>query len=138
MKSFAVPKGTILLFFSDSDVLSALRGALEDAGYLVIPATNLDSAIDWLADCRPDLLIVPPYLDGISGHEAALFLRTKCNGLRVLMVAGMPKDDRVVDRESLSEVEIFPKPFAVAEFLEKVAAMLPPAVQDGVNSKDPE
>lgn len=135
MDPFAASKATILLLCSDSDVLSILRGALEDASYLVLSATNLDSAIDWLEDCKPNLLIVRPYLEGISGHEAALFLRTKCNGLRVLMVAGMPDDDRVVYRESLSAVEVFPKPFAVVEFIEKVAAMLLPVVENDGNPK---
>jgi DNA-binding response OmpR family regulator len=135
MDPFAASKATILLFCSESDVPAILRGALEEAGYLVLSATGLDSAIEWLEDCKPALLIVRPYLEGISGHEAALFLRTKCNGLRVLMVAGLPEDDRVVYRESLSAVEVFPKPFAVAEFLEKVAAMLLPVVEDDGNPK---
>ena len=124
MKAFATSKATVLVFCLDSDVLSALRGALEDAGYLVLPATSLDSAVNWLADTKPDLLIVSSYLDAISGDEAALLLRRKCDGLRVLMLAGVPEDERVIDRESLSEIKIFPKPFAIAEFLENVAAML--------------
>ena len=124
MKPFAASKATVLVFCLDSDVLSALRGALEDAGYLVLPAESLDSAVNWLADTEPDLLIVSSYLDGISGDEAAVLLRNKYDGLRVLMLAGMPNDDRVANRESLSEIKIFPKLFALPEFLENVAAVL--------------
>ena len=124
MKPFAASKATVLVFCLDSDVLSALRGALEDAGYLVLPAESLDSAVNWLADTEPDLLIVSSYLDGISGDEAARLLRDKCDGLPVLMLAGMPNDNRVSDRELLSAIKIFPKLFAIPEFLENVAAVL--------------
>lgn len=117
-------RGTILLLCSDSDVLAVLQGALEEDGYVVRPAVDLGSAVDRLDECRVDLLVVRPYLGEISGHDAALYLRTRCNGLRVLMVAGMPNDDRVVNREALRGVEIFPAPFALSEFVGKVAAML--------------
>jgi DNA-binding response OmpR family regulator len=124
MKLSGGSKGTILLLCSDGDVLSVLGDALEGSGYVVLPARNLGLAVDELGDCRPDLLIVRPYIDSMSGHEAALYLRTKCNGLRVLMVGGLPDDDRVVYREALRSVEVFPKPFTIAEFLEKVAAVM--------------
>jgi DNA-binding response OmpR family regulator len=130
MKRSAGSKGTILLLCSDTDVLHILQHALEDTGYVILPAKNLGSAVDQLADCKPDLLVIRPYLESMSGHQAALYLRTKCNGLPVLMVGGMPDDDRVVYRETLRRIELFPKPFRVPEFLEKVAAMLAPVPQE--------
>jgi DNA-binding response OmpR family regulator len=120
-------KGTILLLCSDSDISAVLRDMLEGAEYLVLPAIDLGSAVDRLSEATPDLLIVRPHLEIISGHQAALYLRTKCNGLRVLMVGGLPDDDRITYRESLQAVEIFPKPFTAAEFLEKIASVLAPA-----------
>lgn len=124
MSLSACSKGTILLLCSDSDLHEVLRETLEGANYVVLPARDLGSAVDRLGEARPDLLIVRPHLENISGHKAVLYLRTICNGLRVLMVGGLPDDDRILYRESLHAVEIFPKPFSVAEFLEKVAAVL--------------
>lgn len=117
-------KGTILLLCSDSEISAVLQDTLENANYVVLPAKDLGSAVDRLSEASPDLLIVRPQLEMMSGHEAALYLRKKCNGLRVLMVGGLPDDDRITIREALQFVEIFPKPFAAADFLEKVAAML--------------
>ena len=117
-------KGTILLLCSDSEISAVLQDTLENANYVVLPAKDLGSAVDRLSEASPDLLIVRPQLEMMSGHEAALYLRTKCNGLRVLMVAGLPDDDRITIREALKFVEIFPKPFTAADFLEKVAAVL--------------
>ncbi len=98
---------------------------LEGAGYIVLPTNDLGPAVDRLADdFKPSLLIVRPYLESISGHEAVHYLRTKCNGLRVLMVAGLPDDVRIVYREALPSITIFPKPFTATEFLGKVAEVL--------------
>jgi DNA-binding response OmpR family regulator len=130
MKRSAGSKGTVLLLCSDTDVLHILQHVLEDGGYVVLPAKNLGSAVDQLADCKPNLLVVRPYLESISGHQAALYLRTRCSGLPVLMLAGMPDDDRVINRESLRGIELFPKPFSLAEFLDKVAAMLAPVHEE--------
>jgi DNA-binding response OmpR family regulator len=124
MDVYARSKGTILLLCSDSEISAVLQDTLEGADYVVLPARDLGTAVDRLSEATPDLLIVRPYLEIMSGHQAALYLRTKCNGLRVLMVAGLPDDDRITERESLHLVEIFPKPFTAAEFLEKVDSMV--------------
>lgn len=115
---------TILLVASDPVVLLVFKDVLEAKGYVVLPAPHLAGAVDWLGRSRPDLLIVRPYLNGITGHDAALYLRTKCHGLPVLMVSGFLDDDRLRYREALHAIEVFPKPFAVAEFTQKVADML--------------
>lgn len=127
MDVYTPSKGTMLLLCSDSEISAVLQDTLEGADYVVLPASDLGSAVERLKEATPDLLIVRPHLEIISGHEAALYLRTKCNGLRVLMVAGLPDDERITYRESLQFVEVFPKPFTSAEFLEKVASVLAPA-----------
>ena len=101
---------------SDPIVLLVFKDVLEAEGYVVLPAAHLAGAVDWLARSTPDLLIVRPYLNGITGHDAALYLRTKCHGMLVLMVSGFLDDDRLRYREALHSIEVFPKPYAVAEF----------------------
>lgn len=115
---------TILLLSSDSGIRLVLQEVLEAKGYVVLPAGDLSRAVDWLNRCKPDLLIVRPYLSGISGYEAALYLRTKCNGLRILMVGGFLEDERIQYRVSLKKIEVFPKPFTAAEFTQKVSEVL--------------
>lgn len=119
-------KGTILLLCSESDVLAVMRKILESADYIVMPARDIASAVAEMRDIAPDLLIVRPYIDCISGHDAALYLRTKCDGMRVLMATGLPDDEGLLCRESVRCIEVFPKPFSAEEFLAKVAAVLAP------------
>jgi DNA-binding response OmpR family regulator len=125
------PNATILLLSSDQTVRAAIQEILERKGYVVLPAGDLGSAVGRLEECTPDLLIVSPYTDSISGHDAAIYLRTKCHGLRVLVLNGFPDDERIRNREKVRSFEVFPKPFAGAALLAKVKEMLSVPSEDG-------
>jgi DNA-binding response OmpR family regulator len=114
----------ILLLCSDPVVLAVLRDHLERAGYLVMPTGDLGTAVDRLRECKADLLITSPYVDTMTGHEAAVYLRTKCNGLPVLIVDGYMDDDRLRYRESLSNFQVFPQAFSAADFIARVRGMI--------------
>ena len=79
---------TILLLVSDPVVRSVLEETLEQAGYTVVAAGDLGHAVDRLKECQPDLLITRTYVESLPGHEAAMYLRTKCLRMKVLMVGG--------------------------------------------------
>lgn len=115
---------TLLLLCSDSNLRLVLQEVLEEKGYVVLPASDLSRAVDWLSRCKPDLLLVRPYLSGISGYEAALYLRTKCHGIRIMMVSGFLQDDRLQYQWNIQGIEVFPQPFSGEEFLQKVADVL--------------
>jgi DNA-binding response OmpR family regulator len=115
---------TILLLVSDPLVRSVLQDTLEHEGYTVITAGDLGSAVDRLTEVTPDLLITRTYVEGMTGHDAATYLRTKSNGLRVLMVGGLLDDQRLKYRESLEGFDVFPKPYSAAELLQKVKDVL--------------
>jgi two-component system, cell cycle response regulator CpdR len=115
---------TILLLISDPVVRSVIQETLEHAGYYVVAAGDLGVAVERLKESTPDLLIIRSYVEGLPGYDAATFLRAKCPGLRVLMVGGLIDDDRLQYRMALEEIEVFPKPFTVAELLEKVKDVL--------------
>ena len=117
-------KITILLLASDPLVRSVLQDALEHHGYTVVTAGDLGSAVDRLKEITPDLLITRTYIEGMTGHDAATYLRTKSNGLRVLLVGGLLDDQRLKYRESLEGFDVFPKPYSRAELLQKVKDVL--------------
>ena len=124
MPDRALLKTTILLLVSDPLVRSVLQDTLEHEGYTVITAGDLGSAVDRLKEVTPDLLITRTYVEGMTGHDAATYLRTKSNGLRVLMVGGLLDDQRLKYRESLEGFDVFPKPYSAAELLQKVKEVL--------------
>ena len=66
-----------------------------------------------------------PYLcSELAGHDAAMYLRTKCLKMRVLILGGLLDDERLQNREALQGFEVFPKPYTAAELLQKVKDVL--------------
>ena len=119
-----MPAINILLLSSEPVARLAMREVLERAGYTVTATGNLGTAVDRMQQCRPDLLMISPYVENITGNDAAKYLRRRCPGMRVLMVAGLLADDRFQNRETVEEVEVFPRPFQDAELLKKVKEVL--------------
>jgi DNA-binding response OmpR family regulator len=115
---------TILLFHSAPLVRQVIREILEGAGYLVRATGDLGIAVDIVRETRPDLLLIDVYVANINGHEAALYLRQKCPALRVLMVAGVPVDQRIDVRTTNEGFLIFPPPFAPAALVARIKEIL--------------
>jgi DNA-binding response OmpR family regulator len=107
---------TILVLVSDPLMRTIFDETLQRAGYLVVTAGDLGSAVDRLKEMRPDLLLIRPYISSMPGHMAADYLRTKCPGLM--------DDDRVHVQNAVEDFYLFPKPFPASEFLEKVKEVL--------------
>ncbi len=117
-------KSTILLLASDPVVRNVMKETLEHEGYTVLATGDIGNAVDRLKEVQPDLLIVRTYVEGLSGHDAAMYLRTKCQKMKVLIVGGLLDDDRLQYRETLHGFEVFPKPYQAAEMLQKVKEVL--------------
>jgi DNA-binding NtrC family response regulator len=114
----------ILLLGSEPVVRSVMKEVLENAGYVVLATGSLGTAVDMLADVKAGLLIIPPYIDNLTGHEAAKYLRARNPHMGILMVAGFLDDDRIRYRAKLEGFEIFPAPFPASQLLEKVAEVM--------------
>ena len=124
MVDHSLMKTTILLLVSDPVVRSILKETLEREGYTVLATGDLGQAVDRLQECIPDLLITRTYIESLPGHEAAMYLRTKCSEMRVLMLGGLLDDERLAYRAEQQGFEVFPKPYTAAALLEEVRRVL--------------
>ena len=124
MVDHSLEKTTILLLVSDPVVRSILKETLEREGYTVVATGDLGRAVDRLKECIPDLLITRTYVEGLPGHEAAMYLRTKCPEMRVLMLGGLLDDERLAYRAEQQGFEVFPKPYTAAVLLQEVRHVL--------------
>jgi DNA-binding response OmpR family regulator len=115
---------TILLLSSAPVVRAVIAEVLDQAGHVVLATGDLGRAVDILAETPIDLLITHPYVESIPGHQAARYLRERNPRMAILIVAGLPADDRIEIRAELENFEIFPAPFPVAQLVEKVEAIL--------------
>src|SRR5271165_5684347 len=94
-------ESTILLLISEPLVRIVIQEVLERAGYLVMATGDLGTAVDRINEAKPDLLMISPYVETISGHQAAKYLQSRCLSMRILMVAGLLADDRLQYRAEL-------------------------------------
>lgn len=102
---------------------SVIRDILEREGYVVLATGDLGTAVDMMNDCAPDLLLTNIDFP-TSGHDAAQYLKKRCPKMRVLIVAGLPDDQRIEDRTLGAGFEVFPRPFSVMELNEKIREIL--------------
>jgi|ERR1035438_7827294 DNA-binding NtrC family response regulator len=117
-------KTTILLLVPDPLVRSVLEETLKREGYWVLPVGDLGRAVDRLKECTPHLLITRTHIQSMPGHEAAMYLVTKCPSMRVLILGGLLDDERLLNREALQGFAIFPKPYPAGELLQEVKRVL--------------
>ena len=115
---------TILLLISEPLVRLVIEELLERAGYLVLATGDLGNAVDRTGEASPDLLIISPYVETITGHQAAKYLQSRCPSMRLLMLAGLLDDERLQDRAELEKVAVFPQPFTGDQLLGKVRGVL--------------
>ena len=115
---------TILLLSSEPLVRTIMTEALRHAGYVVSATGSFGAAVDLLADGEIDLLIIRPHVDSISGYEAAKYLHARNPAMAVLIVAGVPDDERIRYRDDLEGFKRFPPPFTAAQLLDKVDEIL--------------
>jgi DNA-binding response OmpR family regulator len=120
----SVQKQVILLFHSAPVLRAVLREILENAGYVVRATGDLGIAVDMVRESPPGLLIIDSYVADIPGHDAALYLCKKSPNMKVLMVVGLPADQRMEARTTDEGFAVFPKPFAAADLVAKVKEVL--------------
>lgn len=111
-------KTTILLLVFDPIVRSVLQETLEREGYMVVATGGLGEAVDRLKESTPDLLITRTYV------QAAIYLRTKCTSLGVLILGGLLADERLQNREALQGFRVFQKPYTPAVLLQEIKDVL--------------
>lgn len=117
-------QSTILLLISEPLVRLVVQEVLERTGYVVMATGDLGKAVDRMHEAKPDLLMISPYIETITGHDAAKYLQSRCPSMKVLMVAGLLADTRLEYRAELEKVTIFPEPFTADRLLIEVEKVL--------------
>ncbi len=115
--------GSLVLLVEDEDAVR-MSGAriLERAGFRVVTAASVPSALAKAALERPDILVTDIVLPGrTEGISLAETLRGQWTGLPVLLITGY------TDREPPSWAELLPKPFTAQELVASVQRLAGPS-----------
>jgi len=127
----------ILIVDDERAVRESLRRALELEGYGVELAEDGESALERLRrEPPPDAVILDVLMPGIDGLEVCRRLRADRHGVPVLMLTARAEVDSRVEGLDAGADDYLPKPFALAELLARLRALLRRAgngvVADGV------
>lgn len=114
----------VLIVDDDEKLLHMLRRTLIYEGYQVVTATSGLEALSRLQEQPPDLIILDWLLPGLSGVEVAARLRAAGDSTPILMLTARDAvEDRVEGLDSGAD-DYLVKPFAPAELLARIRALL--------------
>jgi two-component system, OmpR family, response regulator MprA len=114
----------ILIVEDEEQIASFLRRGLSYEGYEVETAADGTTALGKARDARPDLVVLDLMLPGMDGLEVCRRLRTAHSSLPILILTARDSvSDRVQGLDAGSD-DYMVKPFALAELLARVRALL--------------
>jgi len=115
----------ILVVDDERAVRESLRRALELEGYQVELAEDGEGALARVASpAAPDAVILDVLMPGIDGLEVCRRLRAEDNAVPVLMLTARSEVDSRVAGLDAGADDYLPKPFALAELLARLRALL--------------
>jgi two-component system, OmpR family, response regulator MprA len=120
----------ILVVDDERAVRESLRRALELEGYRVELAEDGEEALERLGTAPPDAAILDVLMPGIDGLEVCRRLRADGNAVPVLMLTARAEVDSRVAGLDAGADDYLPKPFALAELLARLRALLRRAGND--------
>jgi two-component system response regulator MprA len=115
----------ILVVDDERAVRESLQRALELEGYEVELAEDGEGALERVSGASaPDALILDVLMPGIDGLEVCRRLRAEENPVPVLMLTARAEVDSRVAGLDAGADDYLPKPFALAELLARLRALL--------------
>ena len=115
----------VLVVDDERAVRESLRRALELEGYEVELAADGEEALERLsAPVATDAVILDVLMPGIDGLEVCRRLRAGANSVPVLMLTARAEVDSRVAGLDAGADDYLPKPFALAELLARLRALL--------------
>jgi CheY-like chemotaxis protein/DNA-binding CsgD family transcriptional regulator len=105
------------------DNLSLLHDALDEAGYMVLVATNGESALQRALQAMPDIILLDAVMPGMDGFEVArrLKARPETAHIPIVFMTGLTETEHVVSAFQAGGVDYVTKPIRPKEVLARMA-----------------
>lgn len=115
---------TILIVEDNDAFASTLRMSLETEGYAVERAADGEAALGWLAEHRPDLIILDLMLPKVNGFEVLRRYRGNGGAAAVLILSAREQEVDKVQGFRIGADDYVVKTTGLLELLARIEAML--------------
>jgi DNA-binding NtrC family response regulator len=114
----------ILIVDDEAPIREVLSTFLEEIGYEAHALADGESAINWLREEKPDLILLDVRMPGMSGLDVLKNARQLYPEMPVIMISGYADED--LAREALQEgaYDFFLKPFELSVIEARLFAKL--------------
>jgi len=116
-------RSTVLVVDDDLTVRDVVRRYLELAGHQVALAGNGEDALAWIAEHKPDLVVLDLMLPGIDGLEVCRRLR-RTSTVPVVMLTALGEEENRIAGLQLGADDYVTKPFSPRELALRVSSVL--------------
>jgi signal transduction histidine kinase/DNA-binding response OmpR family regulator/HAMP domain-containing protein len=136
LRQLADGTGHLLLVEDDQDIRAMMRLALEGEGWKVVEAEHGRAALEWLAQVRPDAIVLDLMMPEMDGFEFVAELRNRAEwrDIPVLVVTALELSE--ADRHRLNgavERVIQKSRYAGADLLHEIATVLASCIRRPVS-----
>lgn len=116
--------GRVLIVDDAPGNLSLLSDALDEAGYMVLVATDGNSALQLLRHVAPDVILLDALMPGMDGFETCrrIKARPETRDIPVIFMTGLTESVHVVRGFEVGGIDYVTKPIRPDEVLARVAA----------------
>jgi len=121
----------VLIVDDVPDNLSVLHDALDESGYLVLVATNGESALQRAAQALPDIVLLDAVMPGMDGFEVARRLKADAETahIPIIFMTGLTETEHVVAAFAAGGVDYVTKPIRAQEVLARMTVHMRSARQ---------
>ena len=112
--------GIVLIVDDVPENVALLHDALDEAGYLVLVATNGESAIARARQSLPDVVLLDAMMPGMDGFEVARRLKAdfSTRPIPLIFMTGLTETEHVVAAFAAGGADYVTKPIRVDQLVE--------------------
>jgi two-component system response regulator AtoC len=123
----------ILIVDDDDHIRFLLSTFLNERGYETEDADNGESALRWLNDHEPDLVLLDIRMPGLSGIEVLERAHQRYPNLPVIVISGYADEAMARDALRMGAYDFFLKPFDLSTLEMRLSTKLDLLVAPGEN-----
>lgn len=123
--------GVVLIVDDQPDNLTLLHDALDEAGYMVLVATDGESALQRAQRSLPDVILLDAVMPGMDGFSVARALKANFHtrSIPIVFMTGLTESEHVVAAFAAGSADYVTKPLKPQEVLVRIAVHIQQARQ---------